>query len=134
VAVVIGAAFGAVVTSLVTNILTPLIAAIFGKPDFSALNFTFEWRRISYGIFLNALIGFLLVARRLLLMIAPMMPGSPGARNAYRPIPPAEKPGMPERRSHHRATLRNFGSQLINATAPRTLKSGAQSRGRHSAG
>ena len=37
VAVVIGAAFGAVVTSFVTNILTPLIAAIVGKPDFSAL-------------------------------------------------------------------------------------------------
>ena len=40
VAVVIGAAFGAVVTSFVTNILTPLIAAIVGKPDFSAFNFT----------------------------------------------------------------------------------------------
>ncbi len=38
VAVVIGAAFGAVVTSFVTNILTPLIAAVAGKPDFSAFN------------------------------------------------------------------------------------------------
>jgi large conductance mechanosensitive channel len=62
VAVVIGAAFGAVVTSFVTNILTPLIAAIVGKPDFSALNFFINGAVISYGIFLNALISFLLVA------------------------------------------------------------------------
>ena len=58
VAVVIGAAFGAVVTSFVTNILTPLIAAIVGKPDFSALNLNINGAVISYGIFLNALISF----------------------------------------------------------------------------
>ena len=40
VAVVIGAAFGAVITSFVNNILTPIIAAIFGQPDFSSLTFT----------------------------------------------------------------------------------------------
>ncbi|PYX90250.1 MAG: large conductance mechanosensitive channel protein MscL [Acidobacteria bacterium] len=62
VAVVIGAAFGAVVTSFVSNILTPLIAAIFGKPDFSALSFTVNGSTIAYGAFLNALIAFALVA------------------------------------------------------------------------
>jgi large conductance mechanosensitive channel len=62
VAVVIGAAFGAVVTSFVTNLLTPLIAAIFGKPDFSALSFTVHGSTIAYGAFLNALISFVLVA------------------------------------------------------------------------
>ena len=62
VAVVIGAAFGAVVNSFVTNILTPLIAAIFGKPDFSTLSFTVNGSAILYGTFLNALITFLLVA------------------------------------------------------------------------
>src|SRR6266566_3381012 len=62
VAVVIGAAFGAVVTSFVTNVLTPFIAAIAGKPDFSAFAFTVNGAVIAYGLFLNALISFLLVA------------------------------------------------------------------------
>jgi large conductance mechanosensitive channel len=62
VAVVIGAAFGAVVTSFVTNVLNPLIAAIVGKPDFSAFSATLNGGIISYGLFLNALISFLLIA------------------------------------------------------------------------
>src|SRR5947199_7840083 len=73
VAVVIGAAFGAVITSFVTNILTPLIAAIIGKPDFSALSFTVNNSVIAYGAFLNALIAFLLVAAAVyFFMVAPM--------------------------------------------------------------
>ena len=73
VAVVIGAAFGAVVTSFVTNILTPLIAAIVGKPDFAAFNLTINGAVISYGVFLNALISFLLVAAAVyFFMVAPM--------------------------------------------------------------
>ena len=59
VAVVIGAAFGAVVSALVKDILTPLIAAIFGKPDFSALTFTIHDSRFFYGDFINAVITFL---------------------------------------------------------------------------
>jgi len=62
VAVVIGAAFGAVITSFVTNVLNPLIAAIVGKPDFSAFKATLNGGVISYGLFLNALISFLLIA------------------------------------------------------------------------
>lgn len=61
VAVVMGAAFGAVVSSLVANVLTPLISAIFGKQDFSALNATLNGAVIQYGTFLNALISFLLI-------------------------------------------------------------------------
>src|SRR4051812_33859487 len=59
VAVVIGAAFGALVTALVVDIFTPLIAAIFGKPDFSSLTFTITGSKSLYGAFLNALIAFL---------------------------------------------------------------------------
>ncbi len=62
VAVVIGAAFGAVVTALVRDILTPIIAAIFGKPDFGALTFTIHRSRFFYGDFINALISFLSIA------------------------------------------------------------------------
>jgi large conductance mechanosensitive channel len=62
VAVVIGAAFTAVVTSLVANIITPLIAAIFGQPDFSDLKFTINGSVFRYGAFINAVISFLLIA------------------------------------------------------------------------
>lgn len=73
VAVVIGAAFTAVVNSLVTNILNPLIAAIFGKPDFSAIAFMIGESKIAVGDFLNALVAFLLVAAAVyFFMVAPM--------------------------------------------------------------
>ena len=62
VAVVIGAAFGAIVTSLVENIITPLIGALGGQPDFSGLTFTLNHSEIRYGAFLNALIAFLIIA------------------------------------------------------------------------
>jgi large conductance mechanosensitive channel len=62
VAVIIAVAFGAVITSLVENIITPLIAAIFGQPDFSALSFTINGSEIKYGLFINAVVSFLLVA------------------------------------------------------------------------
>jgi large conductance mechanosensitive channel len=61
VAVVIGAAFGAVVTALVKDLLTPLIAALVGKPDFSAFTFTINGSKFLYGEFLNAVISFALV-------------------------------------------------------------------------
>ncbi len=62
VAVVIGAAFGAVVTALVKDLLTPLIAAIVGKPDFSALTFTVNGSKFLYGDFINAAFSFLLIS------------------------------------------------------------------------
>jgi large conductance mechanosensitive channel len=62
VAVVMGAAFGAVVTALVKDLLTPLIAAIVGRPDFSTLAFTVNNSRFLYGDFINALIAFVLIA------------------------------------------------------------------------
>src|SRR6195952_1202104 len=62
IAVVIGAAFGAVVTALVKDIITPLIAAIGGQPDFSGLDFTINSSRFAYGEFLNAVISFVIIA------------------------------------------------------------------------
>jgi large conductance mechanosensitive channel len=62
VAVVIGAAFGAVVKAFVDNILTPIIAAVFGQPDFGNLVFTVNGSVFRYGLFINALISFLLIA------------------------------------------------------------------------
>src|ERR1700687_1845352 len=62
VAVVIGGAFGAVVTALVKDLVTPLIAAIFGKPDFSAIAFTVNQSTFLVGDFINAIVSFILVA------------------------------------------------------------------------
>lgn len=62
VGVVVGAAFGTVVSALVKDILTPLIAAIASVPDFSGLTFTINGSKFLYGEFINALISFLLVA------------------------------------------------------------------------
>lgn len=62
VAVVIGAAFGAVVQALVKDLITPLIAAIGGQPDFSKLSFTIHNSTFLYGDFLNALISFVILA------------------------------------------------------------------------
>jgi large conductance mechanosensitive channel len=62
VAVVIGTAFTALVTSLVANLITPLIAAVGGQPDFSALTFEINGSEFRYGAFLNALFSFLVIA------------------------------------------------------------------------
>jgi large conductance mechanosensitive channel len=62
VAVVIGAAFGAVVTAFVKDLLTPLIAAIFGQPHFEGLTFEVNNSKFLYGEFINNLISFLLIS------------------------------------------------------------------------
>jgi large conductance mechanosensitive channel len=60
--VVIGAAFGAIVTALVKDLVTPLIAAIGGQPDFSSLVFTVNGSKFMYGDFINAIVSFVLIA------------------------------------------------------------------------
>lgn len=69
VAVVLGVAFVAVVTALVEDLLTPLIAAIFGKPDFSHLRFTINKSTFAYGAFINALLAFVLIAAALFFFV-----------------------------------------------------------------
>jgi large conductance mechanosensitive channel len=62
VAVVVGVAFAAVVTAFVNDLITPLIAAIFGKQNFSNLYFTLNNSRFRYGWFINAVLSFLIIA------------------------------------------------------------------------
>lgn len=62
VAVVIGAAFTAIVNALVKDIINPLIAATVHKPDFSALVLTVNGGKVQYGDFMNAIISFLLIS------------------------------------------------------------------------
>ena len=94
VAVVIGAAFGALVAAFVSSFITPLIAAIGGKPDFSALAFTINGSRFTYGVFFNAVISFLIIAavifffvvRPLNAMMARLKP-EPAVDHIVRPCP-----------------------------------------------
>jgi len=62
VGVVIGIAFGVVITAFVKDLVTPLIAALGGKPDFASLYFTVNNSKFLYGDFLNALLAFALIA------------------------------------------------------------------------
>jgi large conductance mechanosensitive channel len=62
VGIVVGVAFGAVVTAFVKDLITPLIAAIIGKPDFSVIQFTINGSVFGLGDFINALLSFVLVA------------------------------------------------------------------------
>ena len=69
VGIVIGTAFTALVTALVRDILTPFIAAIFGKPDFSNLTFAINGSKFTYGDFINFVIAFLLIAAALFFFV-----------------------------------------------------------------
>lgn len=62
VGIVIGAAFGSLVTALVKDLLTPFVGAVMKAPDFSALSFTINDSQFLYGDFINALISFLISA------------------------------------------------------------------------
>lgn len=94
VAVVVGAAFGAIVTALVADFITPLIAAITnstgGKTDFSKLYFTINGSQFLYGHFLNAIISFLLIAAVVFFLI--VQPVNHLANRAKRKDEPSPDP------------------------------------------
>jgi large conductance mechanosensitive channel len=81
VGVIIGAAFGSVVTSLVKDVFTPFIGNLVGKPDFSAI----AYDHIMIGSFLNAVIGFLLIAFSVYFFI--VMPANALMNKFKKPIP-----------------------------------------------
>ena len=69
VAVIIGGAFGAIVTSFVNDLVMPLIGAIFSVPDFSTLSFTVNGTAIMIGLFIQAVVNFLFVALSIFMMV-----------------------------------------------------------------
>jgi large conductance mechanosensitive channel len=69
VGVVIGAAFGGVVTGFTKDLLTPMIAAVAGKPDFSAIKFTVNGSAFLLGDFINAMVSFLIIAAAVYYMV-----------------------------------------------------------------
>ena len=95
VAVVMGVAFTAVITALVEDLLTPLIAAIFGSHDFSALTFTIHKSTFKYGAFINAVLAFLLIATALFFFV--VMPANALVQRARRePTPDPTTKKCPE--------------------------------------
>jgi large conductance mechanosensitive channel len=89
VGLVLALAFTAVVTSLVEDLVTPLIAALFGKPDFSGLDFTINDSVFRYGEFLNAVISFVLIAAVLFFLV--VKPVNAIAKRRARPEEPATR-------------------------------------------
>jgi large conductance mechanosensitive channel len=69
VGVVIGAAFGGVVTAFTKDLLTPLIAAVVAKPDFSAIQFTINGSKFLLGDFVNAVVSFIIIAAAVYYMV-----------------------------------------------------------------
>jgi large conductance mechanosensitive channel len=92
VGIVIGLAFAAVVMALVADLITPLIAAIGGKPDFASLSFTIHKSHFLYGHFLNALITFVIIAAVIFyLVVKPVNALMERYRSAPPPDPSVKK-------------------------------------------
>src|SRR3954447_2152976 len=95
VAVVIGTAFTAVVNAFVEDLITPVIAAVGGKPNFGNLTFTINGSRFAYGDLLNAIVTFLLVAAVVFFLVvkpvnalmAALTPDEPEPEAPTRPCP-----------------------------------------------
>ncbi len=86
VAVIIGGAFGKIISSLVSDILMPLIGLIIGGIDFTGLAFTFGNAKVTYGNFINNVIDFLIIA----LVIFLMVKGIDSLKKKPAPAPAAE--------------------------------------------
>ena len=88
VAVVVGAAFGALVTALVADLLTPLIAAVGGQPDFSDLSFRINGSVFQYGDVLNKLIAFLMISATVFFLVVKPLNALTGR---LKPAPPVDR-------------------------------------------
>jgi large conductance mechanosensitive channel len=87
IAFVLGVAFSAVVTSLVDDVIMNIIAAVFGKPDFSDLTFSLGDAEIRYGAFLTALVTFLIIAWVLFLIVKAVQTMAPPKKASERDCP-----------------------------------------------
>jgi large conductance mechanosensitive channel len=92
VGILIGIAFGSVVTAFVKDLITPIIAALFGKPDFSGIYFTANQSKFLIGDFINVLIAFIIIAAVLYFLVV-----SPYAmfKARYEKAPVPELPTKP---------------------------------------
>jgi large conductance mechanosensitive channel len=97
IAVVLGVAFTALIASFVADLLTPLIGAVFGQPDFSALTFTVNGSTFHYGRFINAALSFLFVGGTLYFLVVKPKRAieTRAARGVARPASGREAPPPP---------------------------------------
>jgi large conductance mechanosensitive channel len=100
VAFVIGLAFAAVINSLVTNLLMPIVAMIIGKPDFSDLTFTINDAVFRYGAFITDVIQFVAIAAAVFFVVVKPVQ----AMLARRQREPVEE-GMPDEERRHQELL-----------------------------
>lgn len=96
VAVVIGGAFGAVIAALVKDILTPLIGALVGAPDFSALTFTVNGSQFPIGDFINAVVSFILISAAIYFVVVVPMNAIAERRNRGQAPPDPTTKKCPE--------------------------------------
>jgi large conductance mechanosensitive channel len=108
IAFVMGIAFAAVVNSLVNDLVMPIIAMIFGKPDFSGLTFTINGAVFRYGAFITALIQFVAIAAAVFFFVVRPVNALLGRFRS-----PAEE-GMPDEERRHQELL----AALRGASAP----------------
>ena len=92
VGVVIGAAFGTVVAAFTKDLLTPLIAALVGKPNFDAINFTIGSTVFLIGDFINAIVSFLLVAAAVYFFVVAPLNALMARLNPHKEEAPTTKP------------------------------------------
>jgi large conductance mechanosensitive channel len=92
VGIVIGLAFAAVVTALVADLITPIIAAIGGQPDFGSLSFTINGSHFRYGDFLNQVITFVIIAAAVFFLVVHPVNALMARR---RTEPPVDSPTRP---------------------------------------
>ena len=115
VAVVIGAAFSSIVTALVKDLITPLIAAIGGKPDFSNIFFTINGSKFMVGDFINALISFLIMAGVIYFLIVLPMNTVMKRINSGKTVDPKEKT-CPENCGASAAAPADIDPRVINSS------------------
>jgi large conductance mechanosensitive channel len=113
VAFVLGLAFAAVVNSLVDNLITPLIAMVVGKPDFSDLTFTINDAVFRYGAFLTALLQFVAIAAAVFFFVV-----KPVNALLERFRSPVEE-GMPDEERRHQELLDALRETRLSASPPR---------------
>ena len=128
VAVVVGVAFTAMVTAFVVDLITPLIAAIFGKSNFNNLYFTWNHSQFKYGSFINAVLSFLIVATVVFFaVVVPLTasdaPDEPSAEGGAR-AGVACVPRVPERHPGRGAPLRvlHYGGRRRRVGRPRGVR------------
>jgi large conductance mechanosensitive channel len=124
VAVVIGAAFKSVVDAFVADVITPLIAAIFGKPDFSSLSFTINGSRFNYGNLINQVISFLIIAAVIYYLI--VVPMNVLAERRARRLAAGEEAAEPEAKAEDILLLEQIRDLLADGRGPHLQKAPQQ--------